>query len=118
MAFDQSTTEAILKVYVTDAIIQVGAGGRGFLMETGRSPLVITAAQCLPHLPPSPGRHISSYGYANLLGPLGAAPTIWAECLFVDPIADVAVLCEPGSERIDEWDAFDTFTKDRPRLRA
>jgi hypothetical protein len=55
--------------------------------------VVITAAHCLPHLPPA---HLDSatdeHTYRSLIGPLGAAAEIWAECLFVDPIADVAVL--------------------------
>src|SRR5262249_41383950 len=34
--------------------------------------------------------------YKNLLGtPGGSKPKIWANCMFVDPIADVAILCEP-----------------------
>jgi hypothetical protein len=33
--------------------------------------------------------------YAELIGPLGAEPTVWAECAFVD-LADLAVLCSPA----------------------
>jgi hypothetical protein len=33
-----------------------------------------------------------------LLAPLGGKPAIWAECLFVDPVADIAVLGQPDSQ--------------------
>jgi hypothetical protein len=64
---------------------------RGFVVETsdqlvGR--LVITAAHCLPSLRPV----FQDMTYADLLGPLGQTPTVWAQCLFVDPVADLAVL--------------------------
>jgi hypothetical protein len=38
-----------------------------------------------------------------LLSPLGAEPHVWAECLFVDPVADLAVLGPvDGQELYDE----------------
>jgi len=86
------------------AIIRVG-GGRGFVIRNPLSypHLVVTAAHCLPHLPPP---HLGSYTeertYAGLLGPLGDAPsTAWAECLFVDPVADLAVLMCPDNQEPD-----------------
>jgi Trypsin-like peptidase domain len=115
-----------------DAIIRVG-DGRGFLVtrrgarvQVGtrlvrprRSPYVITAAHCLPELPPA---HRASYlgerTYRNLLGPLGEPPTVWAECVFVDPIADVAVLLPPDDQAwSDEADAYEAFTAARPTIR-
>jgi len=34
--------------------------------------------------------------YPNLLGPLGKTePMVWAECLFGDPVADIAILGQP-----------------------
>jgi len=83
-------------------------------------PLVITAAHCLPHLPPA-GRDRDSdeRSYSGLLSPLGEPPTVAAECLFVDPIADVAVLGSvDNQERATEAAAFDRFAEGRPALRV
>ena len=106
------------------AIVTVG-DGRGFLVETQRldhhvsSVLVITAAHCLPHLPPPhPASYTEERTYTQILGPLGGEPTVWAECLFVDPIADLAVLGEPDSQTFfDESDAYGEFVYGRPTLR-
>ena len=76
----------------TRAVLTVGHG-RGFVVEhkirQGTERLVITAARCLPDFTP---RNAFAYTeqrtYKTLLGPLGADATVWAECLFVDPIAD------------------------------
>ena len=79
------------------AVIRVG-DGRGFVVAGKlQKRLVITAAHCLPSFPPC---HTASDPedriYKQFLGPLDAEPTVWAECLFVDPIADLAVLGAPG----------------------
>jgi quinol monooxygenase YgiN len=55
--------------------------------------VVVTAAHCLPKLPPA---HAAAYWqerpYANLLGRLDCGKTkVYAECLFADPVADIAV---------------------------
>ena len=102
----------------SDAVIRVG-DGRGFIVkDAGRARLgwrneriVITAAHCLPFLPPC---HAFSYledrTYKALLGPLGQEPTVWAECLFADLIADIAVLGEPDSQELSEqWNAFEAL---------
>src|SRR4029450_8827952 len=82
-----------------DAIIKVGEG-RGFLV--GQSQWVyrvVTAAHCLPHLPPAhPASFTGERTYANLLGPLEGPRTVSAECVFVDPVSDIAVLSEPDSQ--------------------
>ena len=73
-----------------------GEGGRGFVVELESGMVVITAAHCLPSLPPPhPFSHTEERTYANFIGPLGTEPTVWAECLFVDPVADIAVLAHP-----------------------
>jgi hypothetical protein len=80
---------------LTTAIIKVG-DGRGFLVAAGPriGRCVITAAHCLPHLPPPhPASYTAERTYTKLLGGLDEECAIWAECLFVDPVADVAVLC-------------------------
>jgi hypothetical protein len=72
--------------------------------------VVITAAHCLPFFPPC---HAFSYlhrTYEALPGPLRQEPTVWAECLFVDPVAYIAVLGEPdGQEFFEQWNAFEAF---------
>jgi hypothetical protein len=83
--------------------------------------LVITAGHCLPRLPPS---HTASYiwerTYERLLGPLDAKePTVWAECLFVDPIADLAVLGIPdGQELFDKNKQYEALTRTMTPLRV
>ncbi len=90
----------------TRSILKVG-DGRGFVVNGERDRLVITAAHCLPRFPPC---HAASYleerTYAALLGVLGRKkPTVWAECLFVDPVADIAVLGPPDDQELsDEYD--------------
>jgi hypothetical protein len=93
---------------MTNAVIRVG-DGRGFIVkDAGRARfgwrnerVVITAAHCLPSFPPC---HAASYSeertYEALLGPLRQKPTVWAECLIVDPIGDIAVLGKPLSEHM------------------
>src|SRR5215813_7310413 len=92
----------------TNAIIRVG-DGRGFVVEGEHDRFVITAAHCLPFFPPCHGAsYLHERTYRALLGPLAQAPRVWAECLFADPIADIAVLRSPdGQELSDEADAFE-----------
>ena len=106
----------------TESIIGVG-GGRGFLLGDGLRSYVVTAAHCLTQtlhgtkLPlPRPDALPSERTYPNLFGPLDEPATISAECLFVDPIADLAVLGAPmiGDE---ESDAFGEFMEERDTLR-
>ncbi len=90
-------------MFVTDAgqaasaIIAVGKG-RGFIVENGRDKrYVITAAHCLPFFPPCMAASFSEERtYRDLLKPLAARDRrVPAECLFADPVADVAVLGDP-----------------------
>lgn len=103
--------------------------GRGFVLkrrEDFRLPhfmkgrLIVTAAHCLPKLPPA---HRASYlherTYANLLGPLNGKRNIWAECVFVDPIADIAVLGSPDNQELsEEAEAYDALIDKTPVLRS
>jgi hypothetical protein len=87
-------------------VITAGSG-RGFVVEGAGERLVITAAHCLPFLPPAQ----SFFGpkeraYGPLLAPLGDQPRAWAMCRFVDPIADIAVLGSPGNSHADEYKAL------------
>jgi|RhiMetdeSRZDD1v2_1073273.scaffolds.fasta_scaffold11590_10 hypothetical protein len=102
---------------LTDGIITVGKGGRGFIVETtAESRVVITAAHCLPNLPPAhPAAYTDARTYRSVIGPLGGTPSIAAECLFADPMADVAVLGEPDGQTMwTEYEAYHDFFNQRP----
>lgn len=94
----------------TQAIVQVG-GGRGFVVKTESEHLVITAGHCLPQLPPCLSfSYTHERTYARLLGRIGKEPSVWTECVFVDPVADLAVLGRPdGQELYDEARAYDAL---------
>jgi hypothetical protein len=81
------------------AILRVG-DGCGFIVQGKLDRYVITAARCLPHLPWAQAAASSAEGltYERLLGSLGAEPAVPVECLFVDPIADIAVLGSPDDQ--------------------
>ena len=88
------------------AVVRVGKG-RGFVVEGSGDfapeRYVVTAAHCLPQMPgPDPGREHVAYTYKDLLAPLGAEPSVWCECLFVDPIADITILGAPDYEVLSE----------------
>jgi hypothetical protein len=90
------------------AVITVGEG-RGFVINgPDDDRLIITAAHCLPFLPPpDAAAYTEERTYQNLLGPLGSEPTVWAECLFVDPDADIAVLGTPDDQEL--WEQADAY---------
>jgi hypothetical protein len=76
------------------AVITVG-DGRGFVVGNH----VITAAHCLPDFPASHGASFDEERtYEKLLGPLGKEPSVSAECLFADPVGDIAVLGAPDNQ--------------------
>lgn len=111
----------------TKGVIKVGEG-RGFIIQYSReSPpfrgkrsclnvrLVITAAHCLPHLPPChPASYLEERTYPHLLGPLrGAKPNVWTECVFVDPVADIALLGSPDNQELgDESESYDALMEE------
>ncbi len=93
-------------------------GGRGFVVEADRGRFVITAAHNLPFLPPP---MIFSYlherTYRSLLGTLGGGRDIAAECVFVDPVSDVAVLGGPSHDDLyDELERFEELVNNVPAL--
>jgi hypothetical protein len=45
--------------------------------------------------------------YQKLLAPLGGEPAAWAECLFVDPVGDIAVLGSPDNQAL--WEQADAY---------
>lgn len=83
---------------MTDAVVQNSSGGRGFIVGL-RSRFVITASHCLPRLPAAdPGAYLVERTFQNLLGPLGGTCDVWAECVCVDPVADLAVFAAPNAQ--------------------
>jgi hypothetical protein len=85
-----------------NSIVNVG-GGRGFVVEHGRYKYIITAAHCLPDLPPAHmGASLEEKTYGKLIGPIGGDQIITVECLFVDPVSDIAILGEPDGQELHE----------------
>ena len=88
------------------SVITVG-DGRGFVVEGAGERLVITAAHCLPSLPPAgPSFGLEARTYGPLLACRGEEPRAWAVCRFVDPIADIAVLGSPDDPHADDYKAL------------
>jgi Trypsin-like peptidase domain len=88
------------------AVITVGHG-RGFVVEGAGERLVITAAHCLPSLPPAlPSVGLETRTYGPLLALREEQPRVWAVCRFVDPIADIAVLGSPDNAHADDYTAL------------
>ena len=80
--------------------------------------MIITAAHCLPWLPRAIAvGDISERTYTDILGDLHDQGRVAAECLFVNPVADVAVLGSPEQEFYKQARAYHSFTEDRPALR-
>lgn len=77
------------------SVVRVG-GARGFVAQADWRRLVITAAHSLPFLPPCDPGGTEDWTYVALLGRFGDKHMVSAECLFVDPIGDIAVLGPPG----------------------
>ena len=106
----------------TRSVLTVGKGGRGFVVKHGRGRrsgrIVITAAHCLPTVPPARGEKlIGDVIYAKILGPLGEEPTISAKCLFAVPVSDLALLGPPDKQALpDESEAFEALVKAATRL--
>jgi hypothetical protein len=101
------------------AIVRVGEG-RGFLVDLGTAVAIITAAHCLPRLPPPHGAsYTEERTYEDLVSEIDEPPSVTVECLFVNPVADLAVLVEPdGQTRLNEWEAYDRFVDDRPTFKV
>ena len=89
-------------------------GERVFIRER----IVITSGHCPPRLPP---RHAASFWCdRSLPGPLTTpTPDESAECLFADPVADIAVLGNPDRQLLGEQaDAYDVLTEKVSALRV
>jgi hypothetical protein len=102
------------------SILSVG-DGRGFVVDGAFGQhFVITAAHCLPTVPPPHlGRDRDEYTFEKLLAPLGEKPSVSAECVFVDTIADIAVLSAPWESPYDpefETPEFEKMTEALPAM--
>jgi hypothetical protein len=108
--------------YTFSRVVQVGLDdligsvvkvddGRGFVIAVGDKRYVITAAHCLPSLPPPIlARHLEEETYPGLIGPLGEDPSVTAACVFIDQMADIAVLGEPDNQAMsDEHGQYEAF---------
>jgi hypothetical protein len=92
---------------LTRSIIKVG-DGRGFVIDGEADQLIITAAHCLPFFPPCISfSDLHERTYQKLLAPIGEEPIVWTECLFVDPISDIAILGPPDSQELsNRWEQY------------
>ena len=85
------------------SILAVGPdGGRGFVVDVDDNLLVVTAAHCLPRLPVPGVPDMRELTFFELLGPLGGRPIVAAECKFVDPVSDLAVLGAPDNQALSD----------------
>ena len=119
----------------SDSVLKVGPG-RGFVVEArirakaegaseGRARyfkrrLILTAAHCLPHLPPAhAAANEVDRTYPQLVQTLdGKRKDVWAECLFVNPVADIAVLGSPDDQMVpDESERYDELAKNVAALK-
>lgn len=113
---EYETRKVMARDNLIDAVVRVG-DGRGFVIKAPgyRFPdedrLIITAAHCLPHLPPPhPWMHLEEKTYRDLVGARGDNPTLWAECIFANPVSDLAVLSGPDDQELcDKASAFNEF---------
>lgn len=94
------------------AVVTVGAG-RGFVVNGKPDRFAVTAAHCLPFFPPCHGASgLEERTYKDLLAPLCSKPAVWAECLFADPIADIAVLGSPDNQELfAEAEAYEALVE-------
>jgi hypothetical protein len=92
---------------LANSVVRVG-DGRGFIIAAGDERYIVTAAHCLPFLPPAQlGRYPQEEIYLHLIGP---EPGIAGRCLFADPVADIAVLGAPdGQEYGEQAGWFEAF---------
>lgn len=108
------------------SVVRVGQG-RGFVIEAAHETgagviperLVVTAAHCLKSqiIPCASFMGLEERTYRHLLGSLGKRATVWAECCFIDPIADIAVLGAPDNQELfAECDAYEAMVCEVPPL--
>ena len=73
---------------------------------------VATAAHCLRELPPADAAsHPHERAVYNLLARLGEEPSISAEVVFVDSVADIALLTAPDPDALKEHAQYEAYMK-------
>jgi hypothetical protein len=115
----------------TRAVVRV-EDGRGFVMEISEANprkekvlyegkmtrprpvitrrVIVTAAHLLPNLPPAHGDPRPEDKIYPVVGPLDCeTPSIKTECLFANPVADLAILGEADVEVYEEGENEDAF---------
>ena len=87
--------------------------GRGFAVAGREGRYIATVTHCLPLIPIAySASWIEDRTYKDLLSPLGELPHIWAECLFVNPVADLALLGEPDDQALfKQSNAYTSFVE-------
>lgn len=85
---------------------------RGFVVQAAHDRLIVTAGHCLPRIPPCASiSYAEDRTYKDILGSFGEKPTVWAECLFADPVSDLAVLGSPDDQELpDKAEAYRMLT--------
>jgi hypothetical protein len=96
--------------------------GKGKLRRRRWPRVIVTAAHCLGKLPPPHAMAYAEDKTYNLLGSLdGGKGNICAECLFVDPVADIAILGAPdgqlGQEMYEQAEDYEALVDVAPALR-
>jgi hypothetical protein len=88
------------------------------ISRPGRQPpaqllVVVTAAPACRSFPQCHGAsYLEERTYKALLAPFGSTAAVWAECLFADPIADIAVLGTPDDQVLfDEAAAYEALVE-------
>jgi hypothetical protein len=94
--------------------LRTGFGLRKYISKR----VVVTAAHCLPNLPPAHACPSSLDKTYKLLGKLGGSKSgVYAECLYVNPVGDIAVLgCPDEQARNYHPKAYHKLTDDAPVL--
>src|ERR1700733_10651196 len=109
------TPSAVQKAF--KSVLTVG-DGRGFVINVNRQRLVVTAAHCLPELPPASLAAYSNEKTFKLLAPLHGEASILTECAFADHVHDIAVLGPPDDQELsDEANAYEALTQSLTPLR-
>jgi hypothetical protein len=99
------------------SVLTVG-DGRGFVIKVKGRRLVVTAAHCFPELPPAHlAAHLDEKTF-KLLAPLHGEASILTECVFADPVHDIAVLGPPDDQELSNgFDAYEALTESLTPLR-
>lgn len=101
------------------SIVKVG-DGRGFIVK-GNDPrykgfgerFIITAVHCLPSMPACDlMRYTEDATFADLIGAIDGAATIWTECVFADAVSDLAILDNPDDQELfEKAELYEEFTQ-------